>query len=268
MKQTSKKRFRIILAVVLVVLVLGLIWLFRPIGSPSTEEPAASTDIPAESTPQQAIVVSDQDLEQLISGDLTLDDLEQNVDAIVFDPEDASSEDASSSEDSAPSKGGTSAASKPQSTASSGQKDPETGSTSPAASSSASGTSKTDKTDTSSSSTGYEAEIKALLQQVYAVKARGENGLNSCIAAAKAEYKALPSWQQNQATKLMIVASKTGELTALQSSCDKEMDQIVSQMRTILQQNGQSTALADQVMSTYNATKSSRYNELKNKLYS
>ena len=48
----------------------------------------------------------------------------------------------------------------------------------------------------------------------------------------------------------MIVLSKSSELNALQASCDKEMDSIVSQMRTILQENGQSTALADQVMET------------------
>lgn len=260
MKAKNKKLFWAILLVVLVVVLLGLGWLFRPFSTGSTEEPAASVDIPAESASQEVVVVSDQDLERLISGDLTLDDLEQSVDAIVFETEDASGEEVSSK----PTDAGSGVAAN---SASSGQKDPETGSSSvsAAASSSASETSKNDK---NSQSSGYEAEIKALLQQVYAVKARGESGLNSCIAAAKAEYKALPSWQQNQATKIMIVVSKTGELTALQSSCDKEMDQIVSQMRTILKENGQSTALADQVMNTYNATKNSRYNELKNKLYS
>lgn len=65
----------------------------------------------------------------------------------------------------------------------------------------------------------------------------------------------------------MICLSKTGELTSLQSYCDKEMDRIVSQLRTVLKENGQSTELADQVMSTYKAEKSQRYAELKNKLY-
>ena len=49
--------------------------------------------------------------------------------------------------------------------------------------------------------------------------------------------------------------------------CDKEMGRIVSQLRTVLKENGQSTELADQVMSTYKAEKSQRYAELKNKLY-
>lgn len=89
----------------------------------------------------------------------------------------------------------------------------------------------------------------------------------SSISAAKAEYKTLPAEQQTKTKKIMICLSKTGELTSLQSYCDKEMGRIVSQLRTVLKENGQSTELADQVMSTYKAEKSQRYAELKNKLY-
>ena len=45
------------------------------------------------------------------------------------------------------------------------------------------------------------------------------------------------------------------------------MDRIVGQMRRVLQENGQSTALADQVMETYKKEKSTRMETLKNKLY-
>lgn len=112
-----------------------------------------------------------------------------------------------------------------------------------------------------------EAEVKALIQQTYALKAIAEKGLNSSISAAKAEYKTLPAEQQTKTKKIMICLSKTGELTSLQSYCDKEMGRIVSQLRTVLKENGQSTELADQVMSTYKAEKGQRYAELKNKLY-
>lgn len=112
-----------------------------------------------------------------------------------------------------------------------------------------------------------EAEVKALIQQTYALKAIAEKGLNSSISAAKAEYKTLPAEQQTKTKKIMICLSKTGELTSLQSYCDKEMGRIVSQLRTVLKENGQSTELADQVMSAYKAEKSQRYAELKNKLY-
>ena len=113
----------------------------------------------------------------------------------------------------------------------------------------------------------WEAEIRELLVQVYAVKARAENGLNACIESAKAEFHALPENKQTQTRKVTISLAKAGELSALQSSCDKDMDRIVGQMRRVLQENGQSTALADQVMETYKKEKSTRMETLKNKLY-
>ena len=67
----------------------------------------------------------------------------------------------------------------------------------------------------------YEKEVKALLQQLYSVKARAEAELNSCIAGAKAEYKALPESQQTQARKVSIVLARSGRLYAMQASYDK-----------------------------------------------
>ena len=101
-------------------------------------------------------------------------------------------------------------------------------------------------------------EVKALVQQLYAVKGRAEGGLNACIASAKAEYKSLPPEQQTRSRKIAICMSKAGQLSALQASCDSEVNRIVSQMRSVLKANGQSTALADQAMSSYKSQKSAR----------
>ena len=114
----------------------------------------------------------------------------------------------------------------------------------------------------------YETEVKALLKQLYSVKARAESELNSCIAGAKAEYKALPESQQTQARKISIALARSGRLYAMQASYDKEVESIVSQMRTVLTANGQSTALADQAMASYKAQKSAMYSQLTAKLYS
>ena len=114
----------------------------------------------------------------------------------------------------------------------------------------------------------YEKEVKALLQQLYSVKARAEAELNSCIAGAKAEFKSLPESQQTQARKVSIVLARSGRLYAMQASYDKEVASIVSQMRAILTANGQSTALADQAMASYKAQKSAMYSQLTAKLYS
>ena len=107
----------------------------------------------------------------------------------------------------------------------------------------------------------------ALVQQLYAVKGRAEGGLNACIASAKAEYKSLPPEQQTRSRKIAICMSKAGQLSALQASCDSEVNRIVSQMRSVLKANGQSTALADQAMSSYKSQKSARRAALMSQLY-
>ena len=61
--------------------------------------------------------------------------------------------------------------------------------------------------------------------------------------------------------------SKSSELKNLQSSCDSEVNTIVNKMRKLLRENGQSTALADQALASYESQKSSTYNSLKSKLF-
>ena len=92
--------------------------------------------------------------------------------------------------------------------------------------------------------------------------------MNSCIAGAKAEFYALPESQQTQARKISIVLARSGRLYAMQASYDKQVENIVSQMRAVLTANGQSTALADQAMASYKAQKSAMYSQLTSKLYS
>ena len=99
------------------------------------------------------------------------------------------------------------------------------------------------------------------------MKGRAESGLNACIASAKAEYKSLPPEQQTRSRKIAICMSKAGQLSALQASCDSEVNRIVSQMRAVLKANGQSTALADQAMSSYKSQKSARRAALMSQLY-
>ena len=92
----------------------------------------------------------------------------------------------------------------------------------------------------------YEQQLQALINQLYAVKARAESSLSNTIQSATAEYKALPAAKQTKSRKIAIVMGKASELKAMEASCDKEVDDIVNQMRALLTQNGQSTALADE----------------------
>ena len=240
-------------ALLLALAAAGALWLFsifdfvKVIAAEPSELLAVSQEAENE---EMTIAITDDELEQLLSGELTLDSLTRT----------GTDEAPAVSEAQGTAAGEQPARTESEAAASSEPEDSASGSEQSAASSKAPAEEKQQEA-------ACEAEVKALIQQTYALKAIAEKGLNSSISAAKAEYKALPAEQQTKPKKIMICLSKTGELTSLQSYCDKEMNRIVSQLRTVLKENGQSTELADQVMSTYKAEKSRRYAELKNKLY-
>ena len=225
-------------------------------------------DAPADST---ELTLTDEDLDKLLSGDITLEELTDETAASNSGEQEASASAPQEGEDSASAPAGSSASSgsadsrtESGSTASSGKQENTAGTAS------ASTASATEKPASSSGKqeASYEAEVKALLKQLYSVKARAEAELNSCIAGAKAEFKSLPESQQTQARKISIVLARSGRLYAMQASYDKEVESIVSQMRAILTANGQSTALADQAMASYKAQKNAMYSQLTAKLYS
>lgn len=265
MKQTQKHKRLLIAGGVLAVMALcAAAWFgFTAMGNAQLEADSALEKPGSSSESVEKVTVTDDELSQLIKGDITLDSVLQDAGGIAFE-----SDEESSSEKTEQTAGSEQAASSQHSAASSKTIDKPQAESSPQKTQSAASASASASASSKPAPAGYEEELKALIRQVYAVKARAENGLNACIAESKAEYRALPKSQKTQTRKLMIVLSKSSELNALQASCDKEMDSIVSQMRTILQENGQSTALADQVMETYKAEKSARDTELKNKFYS
>ena len=230
--------------------------------------PETLPDAPADST---QFTLTDDDLDKLLSGDITLEELTDETAASSGGEQEASASAPQEGEDSASAPAGSAASSASSasrtesgSVSSSSKKENTTGTAS-------SGTAAATEKPASSSGkqeASYEAEVKALLKQLYSVKARAEAELNSCIAGAKAEFKSLPESQQTQARKVSIVLARSGRLYAMQASYDREVESIVSQMRAILTANGQSTALADQAMASYKAQKSAMYSQLTAKLYS
>ena len=230
--------------------------------------PLDETILEAESSTREVVTISDTELSQLISGELTLDALADlpGVITVEHNPTGTAgtAESTSSGTEELPGAEGSAASGEASSDAASreAQDDAET----PAQSSAVSGSTGTSG-NASLSEAAYEGEVKALVQQLYAVKGRAESGLNACIASAKAEYKSLPPEQQTRSRKIAICMSKAGQLSALQASCDSEVNRIVSQMRSVLKANGQSTALADQAMSSYKSQKSARRAALMSQLY-
>lgn len=205
----------------------------------SSTAPAAGSETTAASSAAQASSQSTEllsslttkELEELVSGDVTLAQLEKERLGVTETPSAAS-----------------------------------TTTSSAASSKQTSGSTSSSKTTTTTASASYKDEIQNLLNQLYAVKAKAESGLNSAIQSAKNEYYALPDDQKSQAKKISIVMGKASELQNLQSTCDAEVNRIVEQMRKVLRANGQSTALADQALASYEAQKESTYASLKSKL--
>ena len=256
-----------VLCVLVVLLAAAALCLVLYVRSLAAELPDSLPEGDAAST---ELILTDDDLDKLLSGEISLDELTGSASASSGAEEDASAsvpeQDAAASTD-APEDATSQAGS---GTASASVSKPGSSSSSGTGSSSSTASSKTEKPASSASHkpAAYEAEVKALLQQLYGVKARAEAELNSCIAGAKAEYKALPESQQTQARKISIALSRSGKLYSMQASYDREVESIVNQMRTVLKANGQSTALADQAMASYKAQKSAMYAQLKAKLYS
>lgn len=222
--------------------------------------PETLPDAPADST---QVTLTDDEIDKLLSGEITLEELADEA-AASSGGEQAAASAPQEEAGSAASSGSSGSQMESSNASSSGKKENTTGTSSSSTASAA------EKPASSSGKqeAAYETEVKALLKQLYSVKARAESELNSCIAGAKAEYKALPESQQTQARKISIALARSGRLYAMQASYDKEVENIVSQMRTVLTANGQSTALADQAMASYKAQKSAMYAELTAKLYS
>lgn len=258
----------IVLGALVVLLAAAALGVLFYLHSMAAGLPETLPDASADST---QLTLTDEDLDKLLSGEITLEELTDEAAASNSGEQEASAsapqEDAgaaSAPEGSSASSGSADSRTESGSTASSGKQENTTGTSS-------SGTAAATEKPASSSSkqeAAYEKEVKALLQQLYSVKARAEAELNSCIAGAKAEFKSLPESQQTQARKVSIVLARSGRLYAMQASYDKEVASIVSQMRAILTANGQSTALADQAMASYKAQKSAMYSQLTAKLYS
>ena len=245
------------LVALLAAAVLGVLLYLR---SMAASLPETLPDAPADST---QFTLTDDDLDKLLSGEITLEELTGEA-AASSGGEQAAASAPQEEAGSAASSGSSGSQTESSNASSSGKKENTTGT---------SGSSTASAAEKPASSSGkqeaaYETEVKALLKQLYSVKARAESELNSCIAGAKAEYKALPESQQTQARKISIALARSGRLYAMQASYDKEVENIVSQMRTVLTANGQSTALADQAMASYKAQKSAMYAELTAKLYS
>lgn len=266
----KKQIFQLVLLVVGAVLAAVIGFWLVPVSNyiKARTAPLDETILEAESSTREVVTISDTELSQLISGELTLDALADlpGVITVEHNPTRTAGTAESTSSGTEELPGAESSAASGEASSDAASREAQADAETPAQSSAVSGSTGASG-NASLSEAAYEGEVKALVQQLYAVKGRAEGGLNACIASAKAEYKSLPPEQQTRSRKIAICMSKAGQLSALQASCDSEVNRIVSQMRSVLKANGQSTALADQAMSSYKSQKSARRAALMSQLY-
>ena len=126
------------------------------------------------------------------------------------------------------------------------------------ASSGTSGSSSSSSSSGSTSTGSSDPEIQRLITKLYVLRGSYTSRLNGLIGAAKSEFNSLPAEQRTDTARRRIVSAKISQGSAMEGACDAQVSSIVSQIRSRLSATGQSTALADQIMSSYQSEKQLR----------
>lgn len=138
-----------------------------------------------------------------------------------------------------------------------------------ASSSSSSSSSSTSASSGSSHTTETtDAKINAYVRRLRNLQKRSSKKLYQTASSAYSEYMEHPVEERNLALKVSIVLGKTMELTKLQSECDKEFKEIVTELRQYLRENGYDQSIADAAEKEYKEEKDAMIKELTNVTYS
>lgn len=141
-------------------------------------------------------------------------------------------------------------------------------SSSHAASSHAAASSTSASSGSSHTTETTDAKINAYVRRLRNLQKRSSKKLYQTASSAYSEYMEHPVEERNLALKVSIVLGKTMELTKLQSECDKEFKEIVTELRQYLRENGYDQSIADAAEKEYKEEKDAMIKELTNVTYS
>ena len=113
-----------------------------------------------------------------------------------------------------------------------------------------------------------DAKVNAYVRRLRNLQKRSSKKLYQTASSAYREYMEHPVEERNLALKVSIVLGKTMELTKLQSECDKEFKEIVTELRHYLRENGYDQSIADAAEKEYKEEKDAMIKELTNVTYS
>lgn len=113
-----------------------------------------------------------------------------------------------------------------------------------------------------------DAKVNAYVRRLRNLQKRSSKKLYQTASSAYSEYMEHSVEERNLALKVSIVLGKTMELTKLQSECDKEFKEIVTELRQYLRENGYDQSIADAAEKEYKEEKDAMIKELTNVTYS
>lgn len=113
-----------------------------------------------------------------------------------------------------------------------------------------------------------DAKVNAYVWRLRNLQKRSSKKLYQTASSAYSEYMEHPVEERKLALKVSIVLGKTMELTKLQSECDKEFKEIVTELRHYLRENGYDQSIADAAEKEYKEEKDAMIKELTNVTYS
>lgn len=100
------------------------------------------------------------------------------------------------------------------------------------------------------------AAISRQIASLYVLKASFVSRLDAIVQSADSEFHALPQSEWNQSNKTRIAQSKLSELSALEKECDGKVAEIVTELRRLLRESGRDESVADQAQEIYENEKS------------
>lgn len=99
-------------------------------------------------------------------------------------------------------------------------------------------------------SQNYDAELAAMVGEIYVLRASFVGQLDGLLQQAKAEYNAL-SPEQREKQKSSLTSKYIGLAGNLESSCDSQMEAILSRIQKHLKETGGDTSLIKEIRKVY-----------------
>jgi len=97
----------------------------------------------------------------------------------------------------------------------------------------------------------YEKRLSELVAEVYVLREEYLIALDELLGEAKTVYKSTPEAQRTGSWLADMVSSYLAKGTALEKECDRRMDAIVTEMKTLIKDNNGDMYLVDEIIETY-----------------